>query len=252
MLAFELEGDKKTIIQTFEYPNTDIEELYDKLKAPKKMCFFIGNILTALEKLQSDKEKFGNLRPEFLFLKETDKSYVLLDKMGVNDNIFDPLKNFYLNKKSNFTPPEIFANVCANNKTWLSLTYKIDVFCLGMILLNIMIKPKEIEQSENKPNENENNENEHNEVENDEVGKNENEHNEVEHNENQQNNIEHNEIDNTENQQNENEPNLIENNEIEQNEIEKIENEHNKVEFMIIELKDIERVYDLNNKNLIS
>ena len=93
MCFFEFFPESLVVLQAFEYPNSDILERLSELKQPKELFNLIKDILNALHRLQMRNKEFGNLRPEFIFFREKDSVYVLVDRMGENTDLFKSYRN---------------------------------------------------------------------------------------------------------------------------------------------------------------
>lgn len=138
MLDYKIDSPRKLIWKKFEYPNNDLAERFMFLKSADEMIKFTIEILSGLAHLQENSKEFGNLRPEFIYFSDISKLYVIVERMGPHASVYQSFKSFWDQKEENYCPPEIFNKLCENSQNLPTMTFKTDVFNLGMILATLL------------------------------------------------------------------------------------------------------------------
>ena len=137
----DLNSDKPNlkIYVTFEYPSDDLFARLEHLKDPQELLKFMYQILSVLSLLEKHQMIHGNVRPEFIFYHEKNCNYVILDRLGDNNGPLEAMMESLNNGHLNFIPPSIFEELSRGNLKVNQNPFKIETFCLGMILMSVFV-----------------------------------------------------------------------------------------------------------------
>lgn len=138
LLDYRNEPEQLLIEQKFEYPDSDITEQFSDIRPPKELALFLRDMLRGLVRLQTRDIEVGNLRPEFIYRKPSNKNYIIVDRMGQSSGLYESLRLFYVNDEPSYSPPEVFDKIAKTNRDLPLKTFKIDVFNVGMMAVSIL------------------------------------------------------------------------------------------------------------------
>jgi hypothetical protein len=145
MLDFVQHDENMQIDAIFEYTPDDISSIYESIQPIPELFRFLENILEALSYLEMHKMVHGNLRPEYIYFKQTANHYVVQDRLGENLSPMESQLKMLNSNEPLFVPPNIFTEIFNQNSVYSHKPFKVETFALGVMVLTTYLGSERVQ-----------------------------------------------------------------------------------------------------------